>query len=131
MGSLRRKGNSMKELTWVNLEAEVRALAKANPKHIDVGYAGSGKSHCTYITDETHTACIVGQALTNLGVDNETLEKIEDTTPRQKMFSEPLGLPEAIGGADRMASVILDRVQGAQDRGLPWGECVEVYAVKS
>jgi hypothetical protein len=121
----------MKELTWENLEAEVRALAKANPEYIDVGYTDIGKANCTYITNEKYTACIVGQALTNLGVDNDTLEKIEDTTPRQNMFSEPLGLPEATGGADRMSSVLLDRIQGAQDRGSPWGECVEVYAVKS
>jgi hypothetical protein len=111
----------MNNLTWNSLKSEVVRLGKSNPDYIDSQEGGD------YLGDEQSPACIVGQALTNLGVDDDTLSKIEGVTPRQARFSAHLGLPEAKIGTDGLAARALDYIQGHQDRGLPWGQCISAY----
>jgi hypothetical protein len=112
----------MKNLTWDGLKSEVVRLGKSNPDYVD------SRETCTYLRDEQYPGCIIGQALTNLGIDDGTLSKIEDTTPRQAQFSAHLGLPEAKKGTDGLgAARALDYIQGHQDRGFPWGQCISPY----
>lgn len=117
----------MTKLTWDNLESEVVRLAKENPDYVDL-HAAQVRG-CSYLPSGIYKGCIVGQALTNLGVDATMLYRLEQLAPNNKVFAEQLNLPfsQAAAGLESQepAARRITAIQGRQDRAYSWGHCVE------
>jgi hypothetical protein len=113
-------------LTWKALKSEVIRIAKSSPFYVD-DRRSSGFDP-TYSPKGSYSGCIVGQALTNLGVSSDTLREIEGTTPRQESFAQGLGLRYSNTQSSQRNGVGLAQeindIQRNQDLGDPWGECI-------
>lgn len=82
------------------------------------GYAGP--SSCKYWdTEKNEPSCLVGNALTILGVDRETLIR-EDETGENFLVSE---LSRMFSEAIRRT---YDRAQDCQDNGATWGDALDL-----
>jgi hypothetical protein len=119
----------MSNLTWKALKSEVIRIAKSSPFHVDKNWNSSGSgSDPAYSPKGSYSGCIVGQALTNLGVSSDTINEIEGTTPKQESFAQGLGLRYSSPTSSQRNSVALAQdvydIQRNQDLGYPWGECI-------
>lgn len=119
--------------TTSDLVAEVRRLAAEDPDHVyrppvhDVGEENPTWADCSYVTGEDGKGCLIGQALSNLGVPFEELVKFEGYNV--VMTLGLMGLVDEDHVSDRAAHTdeecFLMRVQYEQDDSRPWGEAVE------
>lgn len=104
------------ELTFAQVEAEVRRLVAENPDHI---YRGKLRPYqpqkCYYVAPEDGSAeaCLFGQALTNLGVPDDYLADFE-FGPVQDILGS-LGVE-----CSDQEEWWMNEVQGAQDRKQDW-----------
>jgi hypothetical protein len=116
----------MSEITWLNLEAEVIAIAMLRPDYVDP-YARAGRP-CEYQPSRDYDGCIVGQALTSLGVSAAELSRIETLSPSHRAFASTVGLPfsESPTGLrnSNETSGRIAEFQTAQDQGVAWGKCL-------
>lgn len=111
--------------TTTDIVNEVRRLAKAEPNFVYIDQEGRDKdSPCGYTGMGPGTsqgrACIVGQALMNLGVPAEALVDSEDSVGVLLAELEQV----EYGPFDSTNEEWLTTVQGFQDEGTPWGEAV-------
>lgn len=111
--------------TVADIWAEVQKLADENPGFVYRPQRGGGYARCSYLPDPANPeGCIVGAALSRLGVAQELLEAYEG--------SAAAGLIEAALGRDphvrnryeKRLIKIIGEVQAYQDAGWPWGEAV-------
>lgn len=113
--------------TGKELVAEVRRLAAEQPDFIYGNQEGAEENECSYfgcaVGDSNGQACIVGQAMTNLGVDMERLEDLEKSGISAGIIAalEDGLVPIKHTGEDAQW---LANVQYYQDNGRPWGEAV-------
>jgi hypothetical protein len=118
----------MTKFTWEALEAEVVSLATAEPDYIDPLSAKGAP--CQYQSSGTYRGCIVGQALTKLGITDEELMRVERLSPTHVEFAAVFDLPfdrRANGPRNsRVAARRITSVQGGQDTGEPWGHALEM-----
>jgi hypothetical protein len=117
----------MTKFTWEALEAEVVSLATAEPDYIDPLSAKGAP--CEYRAHGTYRGCIVGQALTKLGVTNEELTRVERLSPTHVDFAAVFGLPFERQTGPRnvnLASRLITNIQVGQDTGSPWGYALAV-----
>jgi hypothetical protein len=84
------------------------------------------ESSCSYLPDERNPmGCIIGAALTNLGLLDPDTFKLEGDSA-EDVVSELLGLtPSAY---DAKIGNALANIQGRQDQGASWGNAVRDYA---
>lgn len=112
----------MIEVDLAELKAEVIRIAKENP---DTVYTSKrADDECRYIEEDGTPGCIYGNALLNLGVPPEVIER-----------HEGYGIDKVVSGRPhwerkeddplRSEMFILWKVQYDQDAGLPWGEAVK------
>jgi hypothetical protein len=117
----------MTKFTWEALETEVVSLATAEPDYIDpLSVKGAP---CQYQSHGTYRGCIVGQALTKLGVTSEELTRVERLSPTHVDFAAVFGLPFEREGGPRNVNLTARRItsiQGGQDTGEPWGHALEM-----
>lgn len=109
----------MYDFTAQDVLDKVVEIAEERPDFIH----GNVGDNCSYlgrvVGDETGQCCIMGQALQDLGVSQETLRKYEGTSIPEILvimgimddFSDPLG--DTLG-----------TIQYLQDIGVPWGEAI-------
>src|SRR5690606_14674281 len=104
--------------------AEIQRLADENPGFVYRPQRG-GSAGCSYLPAPANPkGCIVGAALSRLGVAQELLEAYEG--------SAAAGLIKAALGRDPLVSnryeltliKVIGEVQAYQDAGWPWGEAV-------
>lgn len=119
----------MENITIENVVAEVRKLASEQP---DFNYMSQSPDQsdtgCSYlgavIGVEGGQGCIVGQALTRLGVPAVVLREHEGSGARHVIAA----LRETAGAymteAEHVLAYWLGNVQAHQDRGDPWAEAV-------
>lgn len=124
-------------ITYTQVEAEVRRLAEENPTFNYMEQEGADVSCSSsylgasipgdmdwgnpeeYVSQYEGQGCIVGQALTNLGVGAKDLVHCEHHHAEAAV--EMLGLTEDGDGLARF----LTSVQNHQDVGEPWGMAVK------
>lgn len=108
----------------------VRKLAVKNP---DFNYTmqeerPSISTDCSYLSAglgvEGGKACIVGQALTSLGVSDKHLSQVETLHASIAVIRLAENLLSSAG--DNKTLDWLDRVQEYQDRGVTWSNAVEL-----
>lgn len=105
-----------------DLIAEVRRLAAENPNFNYKEACGpEWDGTCTYAPTDQTPACIIGQALTNLGITRQNVYEGHGVN----RF-----LGDIVGDYDRQTGHWLAWVQGEQDRGLPWAEAVAAADVE-
>ena len=108
---------------------EMVSIAQDNPDfvYIDQGaHAPATLSvNCSYlgraVGDPTGSACIVGRALSNLGVSDETLKSYENI-PAGGMIPS---LVSASSLSDVKMINIIDGIQEDQDAGMSWGDAIK------
>ena len=114
---------------------EMVSIAQDNPDFVytDQGAPDEGFIHgCSYlgraVGDPTGSACIVGRALSNLGVSDETLKYFEKT-PAGGVIP---AVTVSYGDDDDDFSItnIIDQIQEHQDCGDSWGKAISNYRDK-
>lgn len=118
--ALQRHTFDVGDLTFEQLEAEVRRLAGERPDFIynrTTGGFWNGNAACVYNATEDREGCIFGQALTRLG--RPVPEGLEHVSIRAILeHASNMYLTTAQGKWTQA-------VQGSQDTGLSWSEAVE------
>lgn len=107
--------------TVADVVNQVRNLAAGSPEYVywaPEEPAANGMPGCSYVNGVGGKGCIVGQALTNLGVTKDELAKHEGTRAGV-VVPYLLGVEE---GTQKLAW--LDAVQARQDDGCEWAEAV-------
>ena len=106
-------------ITADQLTAEVLRLADEHP---DAVYERDSRQRCRYSRGSAGggVGCLFGQALTNLGVTYEELERADADAKPIKLLAVHLGITK--NAADIAA---WQEVQNDQDGGWPWGTAVE------
>lgn len=112
--------------TASELIIEIRDLAQLFPDFIYTEQEGS-RDECSYlgaaIGHRTGKACIVGQALTRLGVTDEVLEGVEEV-PASTAVRIASGDTWPDRQSVRRQLCWMDEVQSNQDEGCAWGDAV-------
>lgn len=108
---------------------EMVSIAQDNPDfvYIDQGATTNGFiKDCSYlgraVGDPTGSACIVGRALSNLGVSDETLRSCE-TVPASGVI--PAVTVPSNGDDDFSITMTIDQIQECQDCGDSWGKAID------
>lgn len=111
------------------LAAKVKEIGEANPdvvyQDIEEELTGNAESTCQYQLNGT-PACIVGQALSELGVDIETLQRFDNWLGNGSEAIDTVvrDLPQ-IFECDSLDALYYTRdAQCNQDAGETWGEAV-------
>lgn len=107
--------------TFAAFEAKLREIIAADPGHIyrmgDFHSTDGMGYSCFYLASHpgAHEACVMGVAMTALGVPDRFLAEREGR-PVQAILSE--------AGVTSLADFWLARLQSEQDHGTPWGEAL-------
>lgn len=110
-----------KLITGADVVQKVREIAAADPEH--VYWREDREVPCTYVGTQTSEACIVGRALTQLGIPRYCLE-------HQIVHVKELLNVINIQSTPKDADWLLD-VQALQDVGYAWGKAVEQADTRS
>lgn len=85
---------------------------------------------CVYLVDGHR--CLVGEALSRLGVDDDTLDRFGEAAYRSLVRDGLLVVGDAAYGAERVAAhAFIVSAQGEQDSGRRWGAAVASAAERS
>jgi hypothetical protein len=109
------------ELTFAQVEAEVRRIIGEDPEHVYRQGESSQNGTTCYYSDRTPGAverCIFGAALHNLGVDDDILMGNEGE-PIQNI----LGFNLDVSFTNRQ-SIWMSSLQSDQDESTSWGEAL-------
>lgn len=111
------------------LAAKVREIGEANPdvkyQDIELELTGDAESSCQYQLNGT-PACIVGCALSELGVDIETLKEFDNLLGKgsETINTVVHNRPDIFVCDSLDAHFYLRDAQEGQDSGDTWGEAV-------
>src|SRR5690606_1231334 len=108
----------MKQIDIKDVVKEVRRLAEEQPDH--VYSAPEGEEICSYVTGKDGKGCIVGQALSRLGVPESALRGIEG----EGAYALPELIPYLAGREDKRSRRWLTLIQSRQDGGRTWWQAV-------
>ena len=112
----------MKKIKASEIEQEVRSIAEKNPDFVyDRPDPNRG---CLYAYDGK-PSCIVGHALSNLGVEIEFLQHLDTAIDGGVGVLEALQTYDEFEIDDDQAADLVSLVQNFQDSGVPWGQAVE------
>lgn len=113
------------DITVEQVLDKVIELAEANPEYVyERPYISEDfREMCSYLTGADGKGCIVGQALSALGVSKEHLALVEGFDARGALVFFGVDVSST---SKWRASRKLDWIQGRQDDGVPWGEAVEL-----
>lgn len=104
----------LNKITVGDVNAELKRLMQENPDFIYRSVGGLNGS-CQYTDGDNCTGCIFGQALTNLGISEEDLKKVENQ-PIHSAWVD-LGQPRL----DEKMNLVWSDIQSEQDIGNKWG----------
>lgn len=104
------------------IEQEVRSLAEKNPDFVYVN--PDPNRGCLYVYDGK-PSCIVGQALSNLGVDLEFLQHLDTALDGGVGALEALHTYDEFEIDNNQSADLVSLVQHFQDSCVPWGQAVE------
>ena len=107
----------MTPFTSADVVAQVRALAQERPDYVYQRPLGNPETECSYLTGADGQGCIMGQALTRLGVSIEALSTIEGENVMA-------ALPRLAVRTTPSDGWWLRAVQEQQDHGSTWGQAV-------
>ena len=119
-----------------DLLREIISIADQNPDFVytDQGAHPQGYGHhilCSYLGralgDPTGSPCIVGRALSNLGVPDEELRGFEGKSASLVMGRASGSTYVYDNNTHNFISTAVGQIQIHQDNGLPWSECVAPY----
>lgn len=130
-------------ITLQQMNEKVRELAKERPDFTYSKQPGAGHDECSYVASSVGghegEGCIMGQALTALGIGEEVLREYEEAVGRalnilelatQYLFQDglmkPVQLYHQIEGSREMDADMnwALKVQANQDVGMTWSEAV-------
>ena len=108
----------MYDFTVADVAMEVRRLAAESPEFIYEGEVGA--IGCSYVSGRNGKGCLVGQALTNLGVEREDLVKHEGDTASSLLRCLGLVGSEGEDWPYNPDLIFVQTAQGRQDVGDSW-----------
>lgn len=112
------------------LAAKVKEIGEANPdvlyEDIEEELTGTAAVSCQYQLNGT-PACIVGRALSELGVDIETLQRFDNWLGNGSEAIDTVvrDLPQIFECDSNSALYYIRDAQSDQDSGVPWGQAVK------
>lgn len=127
-----------KKIKLKDLVAKVNEIAGQRPEFVYTDQrqtSGMFKVRCSYLGADLSMprkgeACIIGQALSALGMDRATLADFEGSLALQIVQGHRVSRGLSKKRADRM-SLYLHYVQAAQDQGESWGEAVKIAKART
>ena len=112
-------------VTIADLVSAVREVAEAEPEFV----YNSGGGLCSYFGGADGSACIVGRAMSNLGVDMDRLRDLEQVGEGPTIYEAITdGYVDVLYSEDVKEDLEhitwLGYVQSDQDGGMPWRDAV-------